>query len=130
MDLGTRIRRAREAQGLTQQALADLVGVSVTSIKNWETGKHISRNRLGKLEQVLRTQLTTPGGGSVRDEVTLRNATDAQLLGELTARLADLDAQVRDLTEKLAEVGITDPQSMPGSWAARSRPADSERDDG
>jgi transcriptional regulator with XRE-family HTH domain len=37
-ELGTRVRRARRAAGLTQQQLADLANVSVGTIKNLESG--------------------------------------------------------------------------------------------
>ena len=36
--LGNRIRAAREQEGLTQDKLADLIGVSRTAIARWENG--------------------------------------------------------------------------------------------
>lgn len=36
--LGNRIKRAREQAGLTQDKLADLIGVSREAIARWETG--------------------------------------------------------------------------------------------
>ena len=38
MWLGNRIRQAREQAGLTQDKLADLIGVSRTAIARWENG--------------------------------------------------------------------------------------------
>lgn len=38
VNIGDRIRDARKSAGLTQKQLADMIGVSNTSISNWETG--------------------------------------------------------------------------------------------
>ena len=38
-DIGTRIRAARRDRGLTQDALADQVGVSRSAVAQWETGR-------------------------------------------------------------------------------------------
>jgi transcriptional regulator with XRE-family HTH domain len=37
--IGTRIRAARERRGLTQSALAGLVGVTRSAVAQWETGR-------------------------------------------------------------------------------------------
>nr|WP_297284110.1 helix-turn-helix transcriptional regulator [uncultured Agathobaculum sp.] len=36
--IGTTILAARHTKGLTQEALADLVGVSAAAVSKWETG--------------------------------------------------------------------------------------------
>lgn len=36
--LGKRIKQARELKGLTQESLAEMVGVSRTAIARWESG--------------------------------------------------------------------------------------------
>ena len=54
---GEKIRNARKALGLTQRQLADRLGVSNTSISNWEKG--LSRpdvDMIQKLCEVLRLQ--------------------------------------------------------------------------
>jgi transcriptional regulator with XRE-family HTH domain len=38
-DIGTRIRAARRDRSLTQDELADLVGVSRSAVAQWETGR-------------------------------------------------------------------------------------------
>lgn len=42
-DLPTEIREQRIAAGLTQQTLADLAGISVGNIRNWEQGRELPR---------------------------------------------------------------------------------------
>jgi len=51
--LGTKIRKRRQELGMTQQALADRVGVDRTTVTNWEKGKHFPQRYLGKVEAVL-----------------------------------------------------------------------------
>jgi len=58
--IGTRIARRRHVLGLTQQQLADRVGVSKSTVANWERGKHFPLRYLGKVEAVLGIQLDPP----------------------------------------------------------------------
>lgn len=51
--IGLVIRRARERRHMTQQQLADAVGVSLRTVSNWELGRHVPKNRIGALEEVL-----------------------------------------------------------------------------
>jgi transcriptional regulator with XRE-family HTH domain len=39
MEIGTRVRAARRDRGLTQDELANLVGVSRSAVAQWETGR-------------------------------------------------------------------------------------------
>lgn len=59
-ELGKRIRRHREARRLTQEELADALGVSKKSVGHWETGKHHPRNALGALEDLWGIDLAQP----------------------------------------------------------------------
>ena len=38
LSIGTNIQRLRRARGLTQEQLADAVGVSAAAVSKWETG--------------------------------------------------------------------------------------------
>jgi len=52
--IGTKIKKRRQALGIrTQQELADLVGVSRTTVSDWESGRHLPERFIGKLEEVL-----------------------------------------------------------------------------
>ena len=54
---GEKIRNARKAQGFTQRQLAEKIGVSNTSISNWEKGfSRPDADLIQKLCRVLRLQ--------------------------------------------------------------------------
>lgn len=66
MELKDQIRIAREALGLDQPQLAELVGVSKQAIIWWETGENVPRiQRLRKLEEVLNIKLNATGNTEV-----------------------------------------------------------------
>jgi transcriptional regulator with XRE-family HTH domain len=48
---GTQIKRARERRHLTQQELADRLGVDRKTVDNWENSRTFPRNRVGALEE-------------------------------------------------------------------------------
>lgn len=50
---GEEIKEARERAQLTQQELADIVGVSRRSVGSWERGESIPRNRLAAVREAL-----------------------------------------------------------------------------
>ncbi|MEQ9550567.1 MAG: helix-turn-helix transcriptional regulator [Coleofasciculus sp. G3-WIS-01] len=41
--VGEKLKRQRESLHLTQQQVADQLGVTVTTVKNWEAGRHIPK---------------------------------------------------------------------------------------
>jgi transcriptional regulator with XRE-family HTH domain len=51
-DVGRQLRRAREARGLSQVALAELLGVGERSVQAWERNER--HPRLDALEEVAR----------------------------------------------------------------------------
>ncbi len=55
--IGTTIARRRQVLGMTQQQLADALGVSKSTVANWESGKHFPLRKLGKVEAVLGIRL-------------------------------------------------------------------------
>lgn len=72
----TEIRAARERMGLTQEQLAQQVGVHPRTIGNWERGQTVPKNRLARLRRVLGEDGGNP----------LAEATDAELLAEVARR--------------------------------------------
>ena len=51
--IGIRIARRRQALGMRQEDLARKLGVSKSSVANWESGKHFPKRKQGAVEQVL-----------------------------------------------------------------------------
>lgn len=49
LEFGERLKQYRKARGLTQQELADLLGVSNKSVSRWESGSYPRRGHPGPL---------------------------------------------------------------------------------
>lgn len=50
---GSEIKEARERRQMSQQDLADLVGVSLRTVGSWERGESVPRSRMGALHAAL-----------------------------------------------------------------------------
>lgn len=59
---GNEIKEARERKRMTQQELADAVGVSLRTVGNWEQGASVPRNSMGRLAEVLGLPSKWSGG--------------------------------------------------------------------
>lgn len=99
---GNEIRDARERAGLTQEALAALLGVSMRTVGNWERGQTVPLNRLAKIREVLTGHWKDD---EPADPVGLSNASDVELLAEIARRFA------RN-SEKAGESGATSTSPM------------------
>lgn len=62
---GDQIRTARERRRMTQQELADELGVSLRTVSNWERGDSIPRNRAGAIEEFLGIAESLPEFGEM-----------------------------------------------------------------
>jgi len=51
--IGRAIARARHRKRLTQAALARQIGVTKTTVTNWESGLHFPQRHLGAIEAAL-----------------------------------------------------------------------------
>lgn len=71
--LGTRIRRARERKRMSQQDVADALGVSRSAVNQWENDRAEPRSSIGAIEDLLGVNLD--GGQSVEPYVTQDEAT-------------------------------------------------------
>lgn len=60
--IGTSIRKRRQILGMKQGDLARAVGVSESTVSNWEQGKHFPLRYLGKIEAILGITLDTDEG--------------------------------------------------------------------
>ena len=101
-DIGARIAQARREAGLTQEELADLVGVSTRSFQGYESGAVVPYKHLGKISEIVRrpvpwflhgdeaTETATPDADTlrllVREEVEAALVQVESLLGQLLHR--------------------------------------------
>lgn len=112
--MGARIRKWRESQDLTQPQLADLLGVSVGTLKNYLSGNTAPTLdkviRLADLMEISIDELVgRPGHASsdqrLRDaqrqisDLQRENAALHEALSSSHARIKDKDAHIRDLDE-------------------------------
>lgn len=103
-----RLIRARENLGLTQETVAQLIGVTVDTYQHWETGEKEPRaNRLVNLAGVLRVSAywILDGGDGEFSIVQDCSATDA-LRGQIEsarAKLQELSDILGDMEERLEE---------------------------
>ena len=81
-EIGQRIRRYRKACGLSQEALAERVGISGTHMSHIETGN---------------TKLSLPVLAKIADELSV--GTDALLSDEPKPDKAKLSAEVREILD-------------------------------
>jgi transcriptional regulator with XRE-family HTH domain len=92
-EIGRRIARARAAAGLTQQQLADELGVSRRSVQGYESGSIAPYRRLDRLSELL----DRPAGWFLADPAASRDDVLQQALREHRARLErDLRQIVRE----------------------------------
>lgn len=85
-DIGARIAQARREAGLTQEELADLVGVSTRSLQGYESGDVVPYRHLGKLGEVL----SRPVAWLLHGEAAEDEATNAERLERIEAQLAEI----------------------------------------
>ncbi|WP_425072967.1 helix-turn-helix domain-containing protein [Sagittula sp. S175] len=104
--LGDRLAAAREAQGMTQEALAKRLGVKLKTVQSWEDDQAEPRaNRLQMLAGILNVSMMWlitgegEGGLATPEEGVLSPDVTALLLEMRTLR-----AQIVQKAEKMAQV--------------------------
>lgn len=91
--IGSYIARKRKAQNLTQEQLAEQLGVSNKTISKWETGKCMpDYSVIQKLCDALRVTIPELMDGEDAAEDSVRVYDDAQIL-ELLRRTQELERQ-------------------------------------
>lgn len=123
-DVGDRIRSARESLNLSQEDLAERVGVSKRTVGNWERGASDPRHALGKIEREL--GITLRGrNNAMAAQLLLAEANPTQLIAQLADWFARYENRIRDLEDQLE--ALRGNVVLPGRFAARNR--DVEADD-
>jgi transcriptional regulator with XRE-family HTH domain len=107
-EIGARITEARQAAGMKQRELADLLGVSERSIQAYEQGETVPWRFGAALEQALNRPSAwfwygrEAEGLSGSSENLLR-----VLLEEQRASFANLEAQLVELRDEVAALAVT-----------------------
>lgn len=100
--IGTRIAQARREAGLTQEELADLVGVSTRSLQSYEAGNVVPYKHIRKLAKVLKRQVEwflhgdvepDPEHARLREELEAEVARFRKLGDQIEAELKRLQQQ-------------------------------------
>ena len=119
--LGGRLRRARNATGLSQEAVAERIGVSWMTVHRWERSQRAVPDHLldkvcelydkpirwfltleeGDLEQEFGTSAEGPGRVSETTPAYGRSPTDAA--GRVYRKIADAPANYAPMIEKVVE---------------------------
>ena len=90
------VKELREKSGMTQAALAKAMGVSVQTIKNWESGKKIPSTAMMKLQDVFR--LNVGDGSTIANNVNGDNVQNGGIVIEaLIKQLEVKDRQIEKL---------------------------------
>ena len=101
MLLKDQIRRAREAKSLSQQELADLVGVSRQSVVWWEGGIHTLRPEKQKqLEEIFGIKLDITGTVDGTQELTAVSNIDP-LYVAMAKEISELSKEERSVVASL-----------------------------
>lgn len=103
--MGLKIRLGRENLGMIQPEMAKALGVSESTVSNWERGLSTPKNKMGPLLRLLQVSSLdeigrpTPLGDSptepdgVSEEEFLRSVDNSLLLAEISRRFAHLPKQ-------------------------------------
>jgi transcriptional regulator with XRE-family HTH domain len=97
--IGGRIARARRERGLTQEELAELVGVSPRSIQGYEAGKIVPYRRLGRIAEVTERDLRWLLEGD--DQGSSVDGEAVEQLAKLVEELVTEARQIRAVAERL-----------------------------
>lgn len=98
MEIGEKIRRARQAKNLTQQELGDMVGVQKSAIAKYENGRvvNIKKDTLQKLAKVLGLRISDLI--EVEDTITEIAELHARILSDFV--LLDMIKNYYNLSDK------------------------------
>lgn len=109
--VGVRIRALREAQGLSQEDLAHLAGVTTKTISRWENGKHSGyggnlkalAQALGVEQREILGDQPAPFGLGAREEQVENGFEEfREHVKELLREIKEVHARVDDLAEQVA----------------------------
>lgn len=89
------IKNLRESLGLSQQQLAALIGATIKTISNWETGRKIPAVRISQLEALI---ASTKANCSTFQTATGSHATQISGNNTQIGRCSSLDKAIDELS--------------------------------
>jgi transcriptional regulator with XRE-family HTH domain len=122
--IGWRIARARKESGLTQEELAELIGVSPRSIQGYEAGKVVPYRRLAQLAEVTNHELAW----ILQGDEAASSLDDPKVLERLVTAVEEVSAEaqrIRVAAERLEHLLGGAPSIVPA--ARPSAPGSSAR---
>lgn len=93
-DIGGRIRQARHETGLTQEELADLVGVSTRSLQGYEGGDVVPYRHMGRIAEI-----------TTRSVAWLLHGETETVSPSVTERLDRIEEQLDEIRGLLSGLG-------------------------
>lgn len=93
MSIGDNIKRLREARGMTQEQLADQIGVTRPTVTQWETGW--SSPRMGRVTQIAGALNVDPMDLLSDDESLEQVVASDPVLGQIVHRYLQMDEKGR-----------------------------------
>lgn len=100
-----RLKKAREASGMSQSLMASRIGVTVATVSNWEKAESAPRaNRMQLLASLLNVPLLWLLGGSQQVPESAENVAGAQ---DLQQKLSDVNAKMSELSSSLEELNLS-----------------------
>lgn len=103
MDIGAKIRAARQAKGMTQEELGEILGVQKSAIAKYESGRvvNIKRSTLKKISDVL----NIPPFELIFDEEHRKIQKKNDILSDIVLKLNE-DAELLEMVEKLSKLNF------------------------
>lgn len=104
--IGERIAQARHEAGLTQEELAEAVGVSQRAVQLWEAGDNVPFRRLSRIGEIV--------GRSVLWLIHGDDQADTTRLQAMEERLEELDEKVDRILDLLGSPAQPEPEEQTG----------------
>lgn len=103
MDIGSKIKAARLAKGMTQQELGDILGVQRSAVAKYENGRvvNIKRSTLKKISDVL----NIPPFELIFDEEHRKIQKKNDTLSDIILKMNE-DAELFSMVETLSNLGF------------------------
>lgn len=103
MDIGSKIKAARQAKGMTQEELGEILGVQKSAIAKYESGRvvNIKRSTLKKISDVL----NIPPFELIFDEEHKKIQKKNDTLSDIVLKL-NVDAELLQMVEILSSLDL------------------------